>query len=115
MMTTRTVPAGFPRSAPLASLSGAQPKLAVRLVNGQYISGLTDKEWTERYECCEDLAQQFVAYCTRKIAENPSMTRELCLQRARKGFALKVQRGEWDFSTAEQDWVMMRARQLLGW
>lgn len=114
-MSNRTVPADFPRDAALASLPGAQPKLAVRLVNGQYITGLTEDEWRERYDGCEDLAKQFAKYCTRKVGENPALTQELCLERARKGFALKVQRGEWDFSGAEQDWVMKRARQILGW
>ncbi|WP_112187140.1 hypothetical protein [Ralstonia sp. GX3-BWBA] len=114
-MSNRTIPTDFPRDMPQASLSGAQSKLAVRLVNGQYVNGLTDDEWLERYEGCEDLAKQFAAYCTRKVDGNPALTQELCLERARKGFALKVRRGEWDFSEAEQDWVMKRARQILGW
>ena len=114
-MLNRTIPADFPREKPLASVPGVQPKVVARLVNGQYIIGLTDEEWLERYEGCEDLARQFVSYCTRKVAENPALTRELCLVRASKGFALKVQRGEWDFSEAEQDWVMKRARHLLCW
>jgi len=114
-MSNRAIPADFPRNTPLASVPGAQPKLLVRLVNGQYTSGLTDEEWAERYECCEDLAQQSAPYCMRKVAENPTLTQERCLANVRKGFALKVQSGEWDFSEAEQDWVMKRARQLLGW
>ena len=114
-MANRTVPTDFPRQPPLGSVPGAQPKLLVRQINGRYITGLTEEEWLERYECCEDRAQQFVSYCARKIAENPSLTQEGCLTRARKGFALKVQQGEWDFSPAEQDWVMKRARQILGW
>lgn len=114
-MSNRTIPDDFPREAPLASVPGAQPKLAVRLVNGKYITGLTDEEWLERYDGCEDLAQQCATYCARKVAENPALTHQLCLANVRKGFALKVQRGEWDLSDAEQDWVMKRARQILGW
>ncbi|WP_433866469.1 hypothetical protein [Ralstonia wenshanensis] len=114
-MSNRSIPADFPRDVPPASVPGAQPKVGVRLVNGKYITGLTEEEWLERYEGCEDLAQQFVTYCTRKVSENPALTQELCLARARKGFALKVQQGEWDFSEAEQAWVMKRARELLGW
>jgi len=83
-MLNRTIPADFPREKPLASVPGVQPKVVARLVNGQYIIGLTDEEWLERYEGCEDLARQFVSYCTRKVAENPALTRELCLVRARK-------------------------------
>lgn len=114
-MPNHTIPSDFPREAPLGSVPGAQPKLLVRLVNGKYIAGLTDTELLERYEGCEDLAQQCATYCTRKVADNPALTRELCLANVRKGFSLKVQAGEWDFSAAEQDWVMMRARQILGW
>ncbi|CAJ0683609.1 hypothetical protein [Ralstonia wenshanensis] len=114
-MAERTIPPDFPRETPLASVPGAQPKLAVRLVNGKYISGLTDEEWLDRYDGCEDLAQQCVIYCTRKVAENPALTHECCLTNVRKGFALKVQRGEWDLSEQEQDWVVKRARLILGW
>lgn len=114
-MSNRTIPTDFPRESPLGSAPGAQPKLLIRLVDGRYVTDLTEEERLERYEGCEDLAQQFVSYCSRKIAENPSLTHESCLARARKGFALKVCQGEWDFSPAEQDWVMKRARRILGW
>jgi len=114
-MSDRTIPDDFPGGAPLASLAGAQPKLAVRLVNGKYIVGLTEEERLERYEVCEDLAQQFAVYCARKISENRSLTHDLALARARVGFARKVSLGEWDFSEAEQDWVMKRAQQILAW
>ena len=114
-MSNRAIPADFPRGKPLASLPGFQPKVAVGLVDGQYITGLTDEEWLERYDICEDLAQQFAAYCTRKAAENPDWNHEFNLARARKGLAQQVPRGVWDFSATEQDWVMKRAQQTLGW
>lgn len=114
-MCNTTIPDDFPSGAPLASLAGAQPKLAVRLVNGKYLAGLTEEERLERYEICEDLAQQFVVYCARKVSENSSLTHDLALERARKAFARKVSQGEWDFSDAEQDWVMTRAQQILKW
>lgn len=114
-MSKQEIPSDFPRETLVGSVPGAQPKLLVRLVNGRYVNGLTDEEWLERYECCEDLAQQCATYCTRKVAENLALTQELCLANVRKGFALKVDSGEWDFSEAEQDWVMKRARQILGW
>lgn len=114
-MSIQTIPSDFPRDTPLGSVPGARPKILVRLVSGRYITGITDEEWRERYEGCEDLAQQCATYCTRKVTENPVLTRELCLANVRKGFALKVRSGEWDFSETEQDWVMKRARQLLDW
>ena len=115
MMPSLKIPADFPGEAPLASITGAQPKLAARIVNGQYVVGLTEEERLERYEACEDLAQQFSVYCARKVSENGSLTHALALERARKGFARKVGQGEWDFSESEQDWVMKRAQRILGW
>jgi hypothetical protein len=114
-MSDRTIPADFPRDPSLVSVPGAQPKLAVRLVNGKYIFGLTDAELQERYDGCEDLAQQCATYCQRKVAENSALTQELCLTNVRKGFALKVRSGQWDLSEGEQDWVVKRTRQILGW
>lgn len=64
-MSNQAIPADFPRDTPLASVPRTQPKLAVRLVDGRYITGHTDEEWLERYQDCEGLAQQFTACCTR--------------------------------------------------
>ncbi|MCT7328815.1 hypothetical protein [Ralstonia mojiangensis] len=114
-MSDRTIPDDFPHETPLASVPGAQAKLAVRLVNNKYVSGPTDEERLERYMGCEDLAQQCSIYCTRKVSENSALSRERCLTNVRKGFALKVERGEWSLTEAEQDWVVNRARQILGW
>ena len=52
------IPDSFPLDPWPAALSGAQPKLAVRLIDGKYVTGLTDAERIERYEICEALAQR---------------------------------------------------------
>lgn len=109
------VPDEFPREPYGASLAGAQPKITVRLDGGRYHVGLSDDELLERYQACEDLAQQLASYCVRKQSENPSWSREFNLSRARNGVAQKVARGLWDISGAELSWVMSRVQQMLGW
>lgn len=109
------VPDDFPREPPAVSLAGSQPKVAVRSVDGKHRVGLTDDELLERYDACEDLAQQLASYCARKASEHPSWTRDLNLARARDGLSRKVTSGLWDVSTSEQSWVMARVQMLLGW
>lgn len=111
----RPVPDDFPREPFIASVAGSQPKLAVRSVDGGYRVGLTDEELLERYDACEDLAQQLASYCARKATENPSWTRGFNLARAREGVARKAKAGLWNVSTAEQCWVMKRVQEILGW
>ncbi|MBC8748579.1 hypothetical protein F6X42_18820 [Paraburkholderia sp. WC7.3b] len=96
-------------------MAGTQPKVAVRLVDGKYVMGLTEEERWQRYDACEDLALQLAAYCTRKSTLNPEWTRECNLERAGRGMADKVRRGLWDVSPAEQRWVMARVRSFLEW
>ena len=109
------VPDDFPRESHAASLAGSQPKLAARLVHCTYVAGLSPEELLERYEACEDLAQQLAVYCTRKAAENPSWSRDFNLSRAHRGVARKVKKGLWDISEAERRWVMTRVREILDW
>lgn len=111
-MTDRRVPDDFPREPDLGSVTGAQPKLLVRQVDGHYQSGLTEEELWVRYDACEDLARQLSAYASRKIATS-GLSPDVVLTRAERGVRLKVDAGEWDFSQREVAWVMKRTRQLL--
>ncbi len=111
-MTDRRVPADFPRNQDLGSVTGVQPKLLVREVDGRYRSGLTEEELWVRYDACEDLATQLSVYALRKISTS-GMSRDVALSRVEKGVRLKVDSSEWDFSQAEVVWVMKRTRQLL--
>lgn len=108
-----SVPDNFPRPDMISAVAGVQPKLAVRLVDEQYVAGMTDAELYERYIGCEDLAQQFADYCRRKAAEHPEWSRAFNLERAARGLASKVESGRWEFSCAEQEWVMRRCAELL--
>jgi hypothetical protein len=111
-MTDRRVPDDFPRDPDLGSVTGVQPKLLVREVDGRYQSGLTDEQLWVRYDACEDLAVQLSEYATKKISTS-GMSRDMALRRVEKGVRLKVDSGTWDFSQAEVAWVMKRTRQLL--
>lgn len=108
-----SVPADFPRGI-LAAVPGVHPKLCVRLVEGKYVSGWTEEELRCRYDNCEDLARQLVAYLTRKAAENPAWTREFNLSRLEKALANKGRSGEWDVTADEQAWIMNRLKVILG-
>ena len=112
-MVGNHIPDDFPREFIRASLAGSQPKIAARLIDGRYVAGLTDEELAERYDSCEDLAQQLAAYCTRKASENSEWTQEFNFGRMRKGVEKKVHAGVWDISPTEHAWVMGRVRAIL--
>ncbi|MGF6636513.1 hypothetical protein [Paraburkholderia sp. MM6662-R1] len=112
--SVQTVPADFPREALNTLLSGAQPKIGLRRINGKIYAGLTEEELFERYDACDDLAQQLAAYCTRKAEENPEWTRAFNLERTERGVARRNQE-EWDLSAAELAWVFRRMRAILDW
>ncbi|UCV22315.1 hypothetical protein [Ferribacterium limneticum] len=109
------IPDDFPRETPLGSVPGIQPKIPVRLVEGRYIVGLTDEELLQRYEYCDDLVQQLVAYCRRKADEHPEWSHETTLGRMATGVARKGQSGEWDVTAEEQRWMVSQIKLLLGW
>lgn len=106
----RNVPDDFPRDVGPASVPGKQPKLVGRLINGKVVVGQTDDERFERWEVCEDLAQQLVAKAQKDSAKHPQHSREVTLQRIRRAIG---SRG-W-VSVVEADWLVERLRALLNW
>lgn len=106
------IPEDFPLEPELGAVSGVQPKLLVREIDGRYVAGRTVDEYRERYEACDDLSQQLLAYCLRKAIEHPEWAREYNLERTRKGLAQQVAAGVWEVSAAEQAWVMHRVALL---
>lgn len=57
---TSCVPPDFPWDPTPALLSGTQPKLAGRMLDGRFVVGLTAEERFIRWDLCEDLARQLV-------------------------------------------------------
>jgi hypothetical protein len=115
MTSSSLIPANFPRALLGGAVSGAQPKLLVRLIDGEYVAGLTDDELLSRHNYCEDLVQQLVAYSLRKATANPEWTHEFNLARTTEALAEKGRTGEWDVTVDEQRWMMSRIVELLGW
>ena len=107
------IPADFPRDPSPASLAGMQPKFAARLIDSKLVVGLTHEELFRRYDTCEDLARQLVAYYARSASEHPDWSKELILERIRDALRDKVAIGVWDLSASEQEWVMGRLEKLL--
>jgi predicted YcjX-like family ATPase len=103
-------PDDFPWDTTPASLSGTQPKLAGRMIDGKFVVGLTSEERYGRWAICEDLAQQLIAVVHKDAAKFPEHSRDETLQRVRRGTQTK----DW-VSVVEMDWLIRRLRTLLDW
>ena len=55
------IPDSFPLDPWPAALSGAQPKLAVRLIDGKYVTGDIDDNYLERIERARNDASKVIA------------------------------------------------------
>jgi hypothetical protein len=104
MNPTAPVPDDFPREPLLRSVPGAQPKLAVRIVNGAYTDG-ADERREQRHAICDDLAIQLLAYYRRKQLEPHGSVGEL---RRRVEVGLRAKAAGWGLSPAEVDWTLTR-------
>jgi hypothetical protein len=100
----KQVPPDFPRGPNLGSVSGVQPKLLVRHIDGKFVSGWTEEEVYARFDSCLDLVEQLTVYSRRKLAERPELTPVLLLPQVRTSLHSKG----WDFTEEELNWVMMR-------
>lgn len=105
----KQVPADFPRPYG-GSLSGAQNKLSVRKIDGQFVDGMTDEELWVRYEACQDLVTKLVEHAIRKRSQYAELSLKEFLRRLRAGV---VNKG-WDLTGEELDWVMQRVAAAMG-
>jgi hypothetical protein len=85
-------------------------KLAGRLIDGKFVVGQTPEERFERWDLCEDLAQQLVPEALEDAAKYPHNSHDVTLQRVRDG----LQRKGW-VTVVEMDWLVERLRALLNW
>ncbi|MGN8002345.1 hypothetical protein ACTJKQ_04035 [Acidovorax sp. 22279] len=99
-----TIPSDFPWQSDPIALAGAQPKISVRLIDGNYVSGYSAEERMTRYEICADLVTQLIAYYHRKMTQPPNRSREELLSRIKEALEQKG----WGLSTAEIAWCMGR-------
>jgi hypothetical protein len=80
------------------------------MIDGKFVVGQTASERDERWDVCEDLAQQLVQKTLQDAEKNPENAHDVTLRRMRRALIRK----DW-VSTAELDWLMERLRVLLGW
>jgi hypothetical protein len=104
-----TVPDDFPRDPLLAVVSGVQPKIAARKIDGRFVIGLTPEERALRYDNCTDLVMQLTAYCERKLSAEPSLHLDVLLPKVEQSCAGKG----WDVSPVELTWIMSKVRDAL--
>ncbi|WP_115665645.1 hypothetical protein [Cupriavidus taiwanensis] len=108
-MNIQDVPEDFPRVVIPAVVTGAQPKICVREIDGRYVAGQTEEERYERWDICEDLAQQLLSVAQKDATGHPEHSTEETLRRVR----ISVERKGW-VSEAELDWLIGRLGTLLG-
>lgn len=101
------VPDNFPRPA-FGVVAGRQPKVCVVLCkDGRYRESSSDEVRAERYEFCEDLAQQL---CPIAINDAVNRSHDAVLGRV----STAVESKTWT-SRQETMWVIERLRTLLAW
>lgn len=106
------VPEDFPRPVHLGALPGAQTKLLMVKYNGRYYSpGRTPPELWERWDYCEDLAQQFCRKSLdNKLGKRAHMSEVAILDQ----YLERLLKTGWG-SDAEMRWVIRRAAHLAHW
>lgn len=102
----------FPLGSDPGCVPGAQPKLLVRHENGVYVPGPAMVDVVARFDYCDDLAQQLCAYTLRKKMSNPDWTADFNVERTRRGVQERIDKGEWELSPAELEWIMNRVREV---
>lgn len=110
-MPSPSIPTDFPNNNYSSSLSGAQPKIAMVVVDGKYYAeGNSPNQQLEQYLMCEDLAEQGSVYCKRKIEEGTVTDSSAALLRMYAGIKDK------GWCTAEQyRWIGRRVAELNKW
>ena len=110
-MTFESIPQDFPSDNYVSALGGAQPKLAMVLIDGKYYpEGNTPEQQLERYVMCEDLAHQGLAYCTRKLEEGTVANPNAAMLRLFSGLQTK----NW-CTPSQKRWIVLRVAILGNW
>jgi hypothetical protein len=104
------VPDDFPDEDAPGCVSGAQPKMLLRQVEGSFGTRMPAAQRRAEWTRAEDMAQQMKAYCLRKLAEGAVRDEQGALLRGLGGLRAKP----W-FSDPQNLWIMRRVADLLGW
>jgi hypothetical protein len=106
------VPIDFPRPVPAGAVAGVMPKSLLVDYGGKlYAPGCTPPELFERWDICEDLAQQLRSKSIEaKTGKRAYMPEADILAE----FLEQLLEAKWG-SDAEMRWVIRRTAQLLDW
>ncbi|SFT95494.1 hypothetical protein SAMN05192563_10062 [Paraburkholderia aspalathi] len=107
-MNEHHVPDDFPRNVATAVVSGASPKVRVRLSNGVYCADETGEERRTRWLICDDLAAQLVPIAKKAANAHPRESVLQTLLRIRAAVKAK----SW-LSANELEWALRRLQKLL--
>lgn len=106
------VPKDFPRPLYSGALPGAQPKLLMVKYNGRFYSpGCTPPEICERWDVCEDLAQQF---CRKSLDNKAGKRAHISEVAILDQYLERLLQTGWG-SDDEMRWVIRRAADLAQW
>jgi hypothetical protein len=105
------VPEDFPESVPPGTVAGAQPKVGVREEDGVFTNDGTSAR-AGRYDICQDLVHQLVAYAEHKRTAKPNeqfskLLAQVLSQVHKKQFG-------WGLSPAEAGWIAGRVKAHFG-
>jgi hypothetical protein len=106
-----SVPDDFPQPSPQGAVPGAQAKVNVSLVDGVFVDDSAARR-LERYDVCQDLLNQLIAYTLHRQSEESSLpvaelVRKVVAQAEKKRFG-------WGLSPAESKWLTGRLRRHFG-
>ncbi len=106
------LPSDFPRPPNLSSVSGAQEKFSMNCYRGRFYSpGCSPPELLERWDNCEDIAQQLaVKSIESKTGKRAHMSETEILDQ----YLPRLIATGW-VSEPEAKWVMRRTAELVGW
>lgn len=102
----KDIPEDFPRGFNAATIPGTQAKFLARKIGEKYIVGPSQEELYDRWDYCEDLAQQLAARTLRKQAAGLISD----LDTFYKETEHRVRGQGWDLSEDEVQWMMKRTR-----
>ncbi|WP_341922229.1 hypothetical protein [Polaromonas sp. YR568] len=104
----KDVPEDFPRGFAASTIPGTQAKFLARKIGERYIVGPTQEEIYERWDYCEDLAQQLAERTLRKQAAGLISDLETFYKETEQ----RVRGQGWNVSEDEVQWLMKRTRSL---
>lgn len=107
-----SIPDDFPRPVHSGAVGGFQDKLLLAKFDGKfYAPGCTPREIFERWDICEDLAQQFAQ---KSLESKAGKRADLMEVEILDQYCVRAMKMSWG-SHAEMKWVFRRVAAILAW